>query len=179
MHTGQFLRRHAPLICAALVAVAAGAWFGWQRPGEIDQPRLDALWAAEFKDLSGKPVSMASLRGKPLVINFWATWCGPCKEEMPDFQRFALSEPGKIAQIVGIGIDSASNMQAFSKELGISYLLLESGMAGISILKAVGNKSGALPYTIVVDSRGIAVLTRLGVLKYDELQQAVSLAKRT
>ena len=179
MHSGQFLRSHAPLICAALVAVAAGTLFGWQRPGEIDQPRLDALWAAEFKDLSGKSVSMASLRGKPLVINFWATWCGPCKEEMPDFQRFALSESGKIAQVVGIGIDSSSNMQAFAKELGISYLLLESGMTGVSILKAVGNNSGALPYTIVVDSRGTAVLTRLGVLKYDELRQAVSLAKRT
>ena len=178
MNGGQLLRRQAPLVCAALIAVAAGAWFGWQRLGESDKPPLDALWAAEFKDLSGKPVSMASLRGKPLVINFWATWCGPCKEEMPDFQRLAVSESGKIAEIVGIGIDSAANMRVFSKELGISYLLLESGASGVSILKSVGNKSGALPYTMVVDRAGTAVLTRLGVVTYDELQHAVTLANR-
>ena len=164
------------ILFAGLAAAGLGAWFGMHRLASINQPALESLWAAQFHDLSGTPVMMGSLRGKPLVINFWATWCEPCKEEMPDFQRLADSDLGKSLQIVGIGIDSSSNMLAFSKKLGISYLLLESGIVGLDVLKSVGDKAGALPYTLIVDAAGKPVLTHLGRISYDELYRGSKIA---
>jgi len=158
-------------ICAGL----AGIWLslrGLDTP--VSQANVTPLWAAEFKDLEGKPVPMASLRGQPVVVNFWATWCGPCKEEMPDFQRFSTGPDGKKAKIVGIGIDSAANMQAFAKQLGVSYQLLEGGAQGLDILSAAGDKPRALPFTIVLDAVGKPVFSRIGKVSHDELAGIVA-----
>ena len=153
----------------AIAAAAGGIWFSLQRLGSVAEINVAPLWAAEFKDLAGKPVAMASLKGKPVVVNFWATWCAPCKEEMPDLQRFATGPHGQKAQIVGIGIDSAANMQAFAKQLGISYPLYEAGGSGLDILSAAGDKPRALPYTLVLDAAGKPVFSRIGKVSYEEL----------
>jgi thiol-disulfide isomerase/thioredoxin len=153
----------------AIAAAAGGIWLNLQRLAPSEQINVAPLWAAEFRDLDGKPVAMASLKGKPVVVNFWATWCAPCKEEMPDLQRFSTGPGGKKAQIVGIGIDSAANMQAFAKQLGISYPLLEAGGTGLDILSAAGDKPRALPYTVVLDASGKPVFSRIGKVSHDEL----------
>jgi thiol-disulfide isomerase/thioredoxin len=158
----------------AVCAAAAGIWFNLQRLKSEDTNNVAPLWAAQFQDLSGKPMAMAGLRGKPVIVNFWATWCGPCKEEMPDFQRLAASPAGQKAKIVGIGIDSAANMQAFAQQLGISYLLLEGGANGLDILSAAGDKPRALPFTIVLDAAGKPVFSRLGKVNFAELSQLVA-----
>lgn len=157
----------------ALIASAAGIWFNLSSMKAATASDVAPLWAAQFKDLGGKPLAMASLRGKPVVVNFWATWCGPCKEEMPDFQRVSASPAGKKAQIVGIGIDSAANMQAYAQQLGINYLLLEGGASGLDILAAAGDKPRALPFTIVLDAAGKPVFSRLGKVSFDELSREV------
>jgi thiol-disulfide isomerase/thioredoxin len=157
----------------AVIAAAAGVWASLERLKVEQVSNVAPLWAAQFQDLSGKPVAMASLRGKPVVVNFWATWCGPCKEEMPDFQRMSASPAGKKAQIVGIGIDSTANMQAFAKQLGISYLLVEGGASGLDILSAAGDKPRALPFTIVLDAAGKPVFSRIGKVSYAELAEVM------
>ena len=158
---------------AAMVALAVGAWLGWTRlrPAEV---RVEALWAMEFTDLDGKAVPMAGFKGQPLVINFWATWCAPCKEEMPDFQRLASGELGKKVKIVGIGIDNAPNMSAFAKQNGITYPLLVGGPAGLDLLKTLGNKVGGLPYTVVLDARGDVVVNHLGRISAEALGKAAT-----
>jgi thiol-disulfide isomerase/thioredoxin len=157
----------------AIGAAAAGIWVSL---GSLraDASNVAPLWAAQFQDLNGKPVVMAGLRGKPTIVNFWATWCGPCKEEMPDFQRVSMSIAGKRAQIVGIGIDSAANMQVFARQLGISYLLVEGGANGLDILSAAGDKPRALPFTIVLDAAGKPVFSKIGKVDYAELTAVVA-----
>lgn len=163
------LRRNILIGAAGVCAGGVGIWGSLRGFEAGDRADLGPLWAAQFRDLDGKPVAMASLRGKPLIVNFWATWCGPCKEEMPDFQRFSQGPKGKKAQIVGIGIDSAANMLAFSKQLGISYLLLESGASGLDILTAAGDKPRALPFTVAINAAGEAVFRKIGQVNHDEL----------
>lgn len=167
-----WLRRNLVVIIAGLAALAVGGWLGWSRLQPSAGSGTDALWTAELADLAGRPVSLAAMRGKPLVVNFWATWCGPCKEEMPDFQKLAASDLGRKVQIVGIGIDNAANMKAFAEKLGISYTLLEGGAGGLDLLKTLGNQVGGLPFTLVIDPSGKAVVTRLGRINYEELRDA-------
>lgn len=159
------------LLVGAIAAIA-GFVFNVERLG-LTPAALDPLWKAEFKDLKGVPVRMADLRGPPMVINFWASWCGPCIEEMPDFQRASQTELGKRIRFVGIGIDYAKNMQPFADKLGISYLLLESGAQGLDIVKTAGNPSGALPFTLILDRNGAAVMRKLGRLEYADLMSAI------
>lgn len=155
---------------AALCASALGFWANTQR---LEPLPSDAtlLWRAELKDLDGRPFKLESLKGKPLVVNFWASWCGPCLEEMPDFQRASQTTIGKKATFVGIGIDYARNMKPFADKLGITYFLLESGAQGLDLVKAAGNRSGALPFTVVFDADGQQVGSKLGKLEFDELNQ--------
>ena len=179
----------ALFLAAGALAGAAGFLVNWLRvsadttpsavpaAGQADNalnPSLHALWAAQFKDLSGQPVNLASFKGQPLVINFWASWCGPCIEEMPDFQRASQTDTGKLAKFIGIGIDNADKMQPFADKLGITYTLLESGAQGLDLLKLSGNPSGALPFTLILDRGGVAVVRKLGKLEYTDLIAALS-----
>jgi len=163
------LRRNILIGTAGVCAGVAGIWASLRGFEAGDHADVAPLWAAQFRDLEGKSLAMASLRGKPLIVNFWATWCGPCREEMPDLQRFSQGPGGKKAQIVGIGIDSASNMQVFAKQLGISYLLLEGGANGLDVLTAAGDKPRALPFTVVLGATGEAVFRKIGKVDHDEL----------
>lgn len=168
----SWLKRNLVYLVAGSVAVLCGTWLGWTRLQPPPPAPLQFLWRTELTDLAGKPYSFAPLKGRPLIVNFWATWCGPCKEEMPDFQKLAASELGKNIEIVGIGIDSVANMSAFSDKIGISYTLLAGGPGGLDLLKALGNEVGGLPFTLVFDASGKAVLTRLGRVSYEELRDA-------
>jgi thiol-disulfide isomerase/thioredoxin len=165
------LKRNILIGIVGICAGFAGIWASLKQLDTGPQANVGPLWAAEFKDLNGKPLAMASLKGKPVVVNFWATWCGPCKEEMPDFQKFATGPDGKKAQIVGIGIDSAAKMQEFAKQMGISYQLVEGGAQGLDILTAAGDKPRALPFTIVLNAAGEPVFSRIGKVSHDELTE--------
>ena len=138
-------------------------------------PAPQALWTTPFTDLDGRPVSLSAFKGQPLVVNFWASWCAPCLEEMPDFQRASLTAEGKRIQFVGIGIDYAKNMKPFAVKLGISYLLLEGGAHALDLVKVAGNSSGALPFTLILDRTGAITLRKLGKMTYAELMAAVTL----
>ena len=166
----KWIKQYWPLMLGGLAAIVLGAGLGLLKRN-VDTPvSLQPLWNSHMADLEGKPLALDTLRGRPLIINFWATWCGPCKEEMPDFQRLALEYYGENLQIVGIGIDNAVNMRAFSKKLGITYLLLDAGTGGIDLLGSLGNTAKALPYTLVINRAGTVVKAHLGRLGFEELQ---------
>ena len=131
---------------------------------------VDKLLAQSLNDLQGTPQPLSKWRGKPLVVNFWATWCAPCVQEMPELSELAAADAGKTFNVIGVGIDSPSNMNEFASKLKIAYPLYVGGMGGTELSRDFGNKAGGLPYTVLIGADGQVLKTYLGKLKFDELR---------
>jgi thiol-disulfide isomerase/thioredoxin len=153
----------APL---ALAALAAGMWFarGYFAPGATDTAALATLQQASYPDLQGRPQALAQWSGKLRVVNFWASWCAPCREEMPDFDELARQYGSQGVEFIGIAIDTPANVQAFLKSQAIAYPILIGEGDAHSLARALGNSSGGLPYTLVIDPEGRVVKRHLGRL---------------
>lgn len=128
------------------------------------------LYARTLDDLSGKPQPLKQWQGKPLLINFWATWCGPCVQEMPELSSLANENAGKRFNVIGIGIDAPTAMSEFAAKHKIKYPLLVGGMGGTDIARDFGNANGGLPFTVLIGADGQVRKTYLGKLKFDELK---------
>ena len=125
---------------------------------------------ANLPDTQGQTHALSEWRGKVLLVNFWATWCPPCVEEMPELVDLQNSSEIKNLQIVGIGVDSPSNIQQFTKKYQISYPILMAGMEGTEIARALGNQAGGLPFTVLLDSEGRVRQTYLGRLNMNQVK---------
>ncbi|MFO1304214.1 MAG: TlpA disulfide reductase family protein [Burkholderiales bacterium] len=164
------------LAVAAAAALAAGAWFGTQRQAsEPASPQAAAALAGlSLPDASGKEQRLDQWRGKVMVVNFWATWCAPCREEMPEFIKAQSEFGGKGLQFVGIAVDQADKVEQFAKEIGLNYPTLIGGFGAMELSKSLGNTVMALPFTVVVDRKGAVVHTQLGELKPAKLRSIVA-----
>lgn len=121
----------------------------------------------------GEPVSLESLRGKTVVVNFWATWCAPCREEMPEFVRAQTEFGPKGLQFVGIAVDQPDKVRQFATEIGLNYPSLIGGFGAMELSKSLGNSVMALPFSVVIDRQGNVVHTQLGILKPQKLDSIV------
>ena len=132
------------------------------------------LYAQTLNDLSGKPQALAQWKGKALLVNFWATWCGPCVQEMPELSALANEEAANGAtkrfNVIGVGIESPSAMSDFAAKHNIKYPLYVGGMGGTELSRDFGNPSGGLPFTVLIGADGQVKKTYLGKLKFDELK---------
>jgi peroxiredoxin len=160
---------------AAVVALAAGLHFGGgTADGDSRGRDAEALLGVALPDVAGQQQSLGQWRGKVLVVNFWATWCTPCREEMPEFVK-AQDEFGERGlQFVGVAIDQADKVQAFATELGLNYPTLIGGYGAVELSKTMGNRLGALPFTIILDRKGRVVHTQLGPLRDSQLRSIIS-----
>ncbi|MGZ8290263.1 MAG: TlpA family protein disulfide reductase [Telluria sp.] len=131
---------------------------------------VTALFAESMSDAAGKQQALAQWKGKALVVNFWAPWCAPCVEEMPELDGLAQEAAKKDINIIGIGIDSPANIAQFAQKFKISYPLYVAGMSGTGLSRDFGNKAGGLPYTVLIGADGQVKKTYLGRLKFDELK---------
>lgn len=116
-------------------------------------PSADAaasFLANSFPDLQGVPVPLSRYAGRPLVVNFWATWCAPCIKEMPDLDELSRKHPD--ITFLGVAIDTQPNVERFLKKVQVSYPLVVAGHGGISKMKELGNSKGGLPYTVIFDA---------------------------
>ena len=132
------------------------------------------LLAARFTDLEGRARQLKEWRGRALLCNFWATWCAPCREEIPMLVTAKQQRLPGMAEIVGIGIDRADNIREFAAMYKINYPLLIGDATTPSLLRTLGNTGGALPYTVVLDRRGTLVGRKLGVFTDAELRQVLA-----
>jgi thiol-disulfide isomerase/thioredoxin len=120
--------------------------------------------------VAGREQALEQWRGKVLVVNFWATWCAPCREEIPDFVRLQDELGAKGLQFVGIAIDQADKVGQFQKEFSINYPLLIGGYGAIELSRALGNRLGALPFTALVGRDGDVAYVHMGPLKEAQLR---------
>ena len=152
-----------------------GAWMAARRYslGDADAAAIALLHGLTLPDAASRPVALADLRGRPMLVNFWATWCPPCVEEMPELSGFDAEFRARGLQIVGIGIDSASNIREFSDKTPMSYPLLVAGASGLELVRRLGNTSGALPFTVIVDRAGQVTWRTLGRFRTAELRAAI------
>jgi len=163
----------AALVAAvALAALAAGVLVQWQRTGldSASSTAVLALTRAEFPDLGGKITTIGQWKGKIVVVNFWATWCPPCRREIPDLVRVQRALGANGVQIVGIAVDEPGKVAAYAAEIGMTYPTLIGGFEAIELSRGLGNKSGALPFTLVLDRSGRLVQTHLGAMTEDQLK---------
>lgn len=141
----------------------------------------DALWSATLTDLDERPVALATYRGRPLVVNFWARWCGPCKAEIPDFARTytRFLGRGQGPELLGIAIeDKTASVRDFARAYEMNYPVLLAKAQGLDLMRALGNSKAVLPFTLVIDRRGQVVLHRLGALSAEQIDAAFGLALR-
>lgn len=168
-------RRHALLAAVAVGFGALGGWVAWQRysPAAATSEAVALLYAQQLPDHSGATFDLGTLRGKTVVLNFWATWCAPCIDEMPELAELHREFADRGAIVVGIGIDSPSNIREFAEKHRFPYPLLVAGLGGTELSRQFGNDIGALPFTAVIDSAGRIVERKMGRIRLKLLRERV------
>jgi len=153
------------LACAGLPAAAAGA---------ISSA---PLFAATLFDLDNKSVAFADYRGKPLIVNFWARWCAPCRVEIPELVDLQTRHKARGIEVISVNLESdAPPVRDFAKAYDINYSVLLTRDKGIALLQALGNGKAGLPYTVVINRKGEVVASKLGAMTRAELETATETA---
>ena len=170
---GAPARRRWLLGAAATLGLGAGfaAWRQATGPGHaaVDDPATRELWRLSFSTPDGGTLAMASLQGRPLLINFWATWCPPCVEELPLLDAFYRENKANGMQLIGIAADSASAVQIFTRRMPLSFPLVLAGMSGIELSRTLGNLTGALPFSVLLTRQGAVAQRKMGQLRSADL----------
>ena len=160
----------APVQLAQATTAPATAQKPATQAAATDQTPLDTLAGLNLPVFGGKTLDIKALKGKPVVINFWATWCPPCIREMPDLANLAR-ELGDDATIIGIAADSGPHVQKFTEKTpGIDFPLLMAGYKALNLSKQWGNEKGGLPFTVVLDAQGQIHWRHSGALDIEALR---------
>lgn len=176
----SYFNRRSLLASSSLAAVLAGVGFSWwqgQRqsvtgdsaPTQGDSLALAAFWSLKLATPGGKDLALSSLKGKPLLINFWATWCPPCVEELPLIDGFYQKNMVNGWQVLGLAVDQLAAVNAFLSKMPTSFPVALAGSAGIEMSKSFGNLSGGLPFTVVLNASGNIVQRKIGRITPQDL----------
>ncbi|SAI48140.1 thioredoxin [Bordetella ansorpii] len=138
----------------------------------VSPDAVKALSGMALPDLDGRTHKLSDWRGRPMVVNFWATWCAPCVKEMPELEAMQKSHP-KV-QFIGIGVDNADNIRKFLAKVPVSYPLVVMGANAIDTLRKLGNPAGGLPFTLVFNADGTVNRKILGQIDAADLAHTVA-----
>ena len=161
---------------AGLAALAGGGLAWWNSRLGLAPGSADSLWPLAFETPTGQVLQMQALRGRPLLLNFWATWCPPCVDELPLLDRFYRENVANRWQVVGLAIDQPSAVRTFLKQTPISFPVGMAGLEGTELGRSLGNLSGGLPFTVVMDANGSLRHRKMGRVTEAELHQWVDQA---
>ena len=168
-------RRNLMLAGAGAAAATAGlAWQVWREslapgPGGAGDTAA-GLWEMSFPTPDGGTLTMTALRGHPVLLNFWATWCPPCVKEMPELDRFAREFAPKGWRVVGLAVDNLQPVRAFLARSPVSYAIGMAGFEGTELARRLGNDPPGLPFTVALDHRGAVVKRKSGAITLEELR---------
>ncbi|MBX3658570.1 MAG: TlpA family protein disulfide reductase [Ramlibacter sp.] len=171
--TASPARRRLLIAGAGLAAGLAGAGVAWWRyqPHAVAPGANEALWQLSFETPGGPPLALQTFRGRPLLINFWATWCPPCVEELPLLDRFYGQNSANGFQIIGLAIDQPTPVRAFLQKTPVRFPVGLAGLTGTDLGRSLGNLTGALPFTVVFNAAGEVVQRKMGKVSSEDLQQ--------
>ena len=155
-------------MAAAAAGIVAGPLVLQDRSGAA------ALLSTVFPDLHGQARRLLDWRGRVALVNFWATWCEPCREEIPLLISTSKKHAAAGLEVVGIAIDTVDKIREYAAKFGISYPVLVGDMRAIDLLRKIGNPAGALPYTVTLDRSGALAARKLGAYKPAELEQVLA-----
>ena len=159
---------------AAGLAGVGAAWFKYE-PQKLTAGQTttvqDTLWSMSFDTPHGQPQPMSSFRGRPLLLNFWATWCPPCVEELPLLDAFYQAHKAKGWQVLGLAVDQPSAVRKWLQAKPLSFAVGMAGLGGTELSKSMGNLSGGLPFTVVFRASGALLHRKTGKVSKDDLTQ--------
>ena len=167
------------MVLAGTLAAAAGAGLAWWRwtPAASSRQELEAFWSQRFAQPSGGELDLRAFRGKPLLLNFWATWCPPCVEELPMIDAFSREHATKGLQVLALAIDQPSSVRRFLDRQPLSFPVGLAGLDGTALARSLGNTQGGLPFTVFFAADGSIYRKKLGQLSPQDLKDwAQSLA---
>lgn len=131
------------------------------------------LFSAQLADANGNMQRLSAFKGKIVVVNFWATWCAPCREEMPELSRFYDTYKNKNVVVLGIAIDEPKAVNDFQLETPVTYPILVSEAEGMLLAESLGNTQGVLPYTLIIDANGVIQKRHFGKVRFDGLSAEI------
>lgn len=162
----------------ALVAAAAGAsgagWAWWKlRPSGADAaPGIEqVLWQQSFETPDGATLTLQAFQGRPVVVNFWATWCPPCIAELPLLNDFFQENAAQGWQVVGLAVDQPAAVRSFLARSPVHFPIGMAGLGGTDLARALGNLTGGLPFTVVLGRDGQVLHRKMGQVKAQDLQR--------
>ena len=167
------------VVTVSLLALGAGLYAGWRAQAPISlspaqaQSAAETLFVSTLPDLKGNNQSFAQWRGKVLIVNFWATWCPPCRVEIPQFIKVQEKYRSRGLVFVGVAVDKKDAVRAYADEIGINYPVLLGDLEAIELSRKAGNRFGALPFTLILDRSGKIIATELGGLTQARLEAII------
>lgn len=157
---------------AAVVAAGGAGWaaLAW-RQGQTSATEVPAgLWQQSFPTPEGGVLDLQALRGQPLVLNFWATWCPPCVAELPLLSSFSRENAANGWQVLGIAVDQAAAVRAFLDRVPVAFPVALAPQGGIALSRSLGNLAGGLPFTVVFGADGQVRHRKMGQVTPQDLQ---------
>ena len=163
------------LLYTAVAGGAVAAGLGLARCNEAgrgaESSSLAGLWSLSFEVPDQPALRMLTFAGRPLLLNFWATWCPPCVEEFPLLDRFFQQNSGKGWQVLALAADQAKAVGAFLQRIPVHFPVALAGLEGITLSKSLGNSGGGLPFSLVLGSSGQVLQRKIGRISPDELER--------
>ena len=156
---------------ASATALGAGLALWRFQTAEISvaEPPVEGFWSLQWDTPQGSRLAMESFRGRPLLINFWATWCTPCVEELPLINDFYRQNSGNGWQVLALAVDKLAPVQSFLQRMPLDFPVGMAGMTGTELGRSLGNMAGGLPFSVVLSAEGMIVQRKLGRLSAADL----------